>query len=362
MGYSVSYNASGDKINFIDLKGGLTGRELNEIIKIGVFDRIQANDIPSRETLTALNEQYFSKFPKTGFSLYSYNKKNLDLSFLKYLPNIEKLSIDYTENTDNISSLKYLKNLKSLRLNVYLLDNFSFIPEISDKLEQFSMETKKSSFDISLLKRFKQLKVLYLHGYKKNIHSIVNLPMLESLMLKGITLESTAFLNDIKNLRSLKIHWGNTHDFSELYGNKTIKALQLFRITKFTDIELIAKLPNLTAAELSCLRNIDYIPDLSEHNHLKHILFDDMQSLTDISPLEYVKNLESASFSCCPSKFLPESVIPALKNKSLKQCSFYTGSSKKNELIGKYIEEYKKINKSNFMTVRNIIYSDCNEF
>ncbi len=32
MGYSISYTASGDKINFIDLKEKLTDKELDEII------------------------------------------------------------------------------------------------------------------------------------------------------------------------------------------------------------------------------------------------------------------------------------------------------------------------------------------
>lgn len=362
MGYSISYTASGDKINFIDLKEKLTDKELDEIIQMGVFDRIQTNDIPSRETLIALNDNYFSRFPETGFRLYSYSKKSLDLSFLKYLSNLEKLSIDYTENTDNISSLSYLKNLKSLRLNIYLLDNFSFITELSDKLEQFSLETKKNSFDISLLNRFKQLKILYLSGCKKNIESVENLPLLESLLLKGITLKSAAFLNNIKALKSLKIHWGNTENFSDLYGNTSINALQIFRITKFTDIKLLANLPNLIAAELSCLRHIDHIPDLSAHGNLKHILFDDMKSLNDLSQLEYVKNLESVSFSCCPSKFEPENILPVLRNKSIKQCSFYTRSAKKNKLISEYIKEYKKSDSSNFMTVRNFLYSNCKEF
>ena len=362
MGYTVSYTPSEDKINFIDLNGKLNDTELNEIIKAGAFDRIQTNDIPSRETLTILNNHYFLKFPETGFRLYSYHKKNLDLSFLKYLSNIEKLSIDYTENTENISCLKYLKNLKSLRLNIHLLDDFSFITEISDKLEQFSLETKKTLFDTSLLNRFMHLKVLYLSGYKKNIDSLADFLSLESLTLKGITLESTAFLNNIKSLKSLKIHWGNTKNFSELYGNTSINALQLFRISNFTDTDLLANLPNLKAAELSCLRHIDCTPDLSEHKNLKHLLFDDMKSLIDLSALEYSENLESVSFSCCPPKFEPEYILPVLRNKSVKQCSFYTGSSKKNQSINKYIEKYKKLNKSNFMTVRNILYSDCKEF
>ena len=362
MGYSISYTASGNKINFIELEEKLTDKELDEIIAMGVFDRIQTKDIPSRETLIALNDKYFSIFPKTGFRLYSYNKKNLDLNFLKYLPNLEKLSIDYTENADNISALSCLKNLKSLRLNIHLLDNFSFITEISDGLEQFSLETKINSFDISLLNRFKQLKVLYLSGYKKNIESVVNLPLLESLLLKGITLKSTAFLNKIKTLKSLKFHWGSTEDFSDLYGNTNINALQIFRVTKFTDIRLLANLPNLVAAELSCLRHIDSILDLSAHNHLKHILFDDMKSLTNLSQLEFVKNLESVSFSCCPSKFEPENILPVLRNKSVKQCSFYTGSTKKNKMISDYIKKYQKSDISNFKTVRNILYSNCKEF
>lgn len=362
MGYKVSYDASFNKIDFVSISGSLSKTELNEIIKIGAMKRIQTTELLSSNTLILLNEQYYSKYPQTGFRIYGYTQSNLDLSFLKYLSNLEKLTIDCGQSIDNSFAFEYLTKLKSLMINCYLLEDFKFLEKLSDTLEQFAMETKKTSFDISALSKFKKLKVLNLSGYKKNIETLVNLTLLESLMLKGITLEDLTFLNGIKNLKSLKIHRGNTKDFSGLYGNNSITSLQIFRVTKFTDVDLIANLPHLISVELSQLAHIEHLPNLSKHKALKHISLNEMKSLTDLCQLEFVKNLESVSFSCCPSAFEPECIIPVLKNPSITECSFYTSSEKKNRQISNYIEATGKENKSNFMTVRNMLFTNRTEF
>ncbi len=360
MAYFISHNASGDKVDYIDLKGEPDYSEIQEIVQIGAFDRIQTQHIPTRETLVALNDLYYSKFPATGFRLYGFHEKGIDDSFFEHLSNLEKLNIDTEIDARNLVALSCLKNLKSLRLSIYQLKNFSFVSEVSEMLEQFSLETKNTSFDISSLGRFQKLKVLNLSGYKKNIESLSELPSLESLLLRGITLEDVSFLNNISNLKSLKIHRGNTKDFSGLYGNTSITALQILRVTHFSDVELLAELPNLTAVELNQLKHIDHLPDLSNHNQLRHISLDELKSLTELSPLEHVRSLESVSFSCCPQEFEPDCILPVLRNPAIKQCSFYTGSDKKNKRISQSIEEAGKENRSNFMTVRNMLYA--NEF
>ena len=362
MGYRVAYSVSIEgKVDYIDLHGTLSRDELDELLQIGEFDRIQFNEIPSQETLIALNEQYFSQFPTTGFRFYGKDSDNVDFDFLKYLPNLEKLSIEYEQNETDLSVLKYLKNLKKLRLSIGQIKGFDFLTEISDNLEQLSLDTKKKSLDLSKLSRFKQLKVLQLFGFKNNIESLSALPLLEDLLLSGITLTDLSFLNDISNLKRLKIYRGNTQDFSGIYGNTSIAALNLYRITNFADIDLIAKLPNLVSVELRELQHIHSFSDLSNSDNLKHLHVDGMKSLLDLSALEHAKGLESVSFVCCPPKFEPEHILPVLKNPTVKQCSFYTTSEKKNRQIKKYIEESGKANKNNVAIIRDMLYSNRND-
>lgn len=48
MGYSISYTAMDNKVAFIDLEDEITQTELNEIVEIGAFDRIQCQFVPKK--------------------------------------------------------------------------------------------------------------------------------------------------------------------------------------------------------------------------------------------------------------------------------------------------------------------------
>ena len=360
MSYSVSYNASGEKVEFISVDGGLTKKQLDEIVSIGVMDRIQFAAVPEESCLRALNEQYYSKYPQTGFRIYGLYDE-CDLSFLKYLTNIEKLSIESSGTVVGTDSFTAISNLKKLRFCVYLFQDFNFVKSIPKTLEQLAISTKSTAFNLSLLEPFQSLKVLHLHAYKKNIESLVNLKGLESLMLIGITPKSYDFLNQLNNLRLLKIHRGNKNDFSEIYGNNSITALQLFRISHLNSIEVLSQLPNLEAVELCQLPHVKQFPVLASHTKLKHIHLDDLKSLSDFKAIESIPNLNSFSFSVCPPTIETEQILPVLRNKSLARCSFFTANSKKNQQITELIKENKKQEYNNFITVRNLLFSNCTE-
>jgi len=348
--------------DYIDLKNDLTDKEIDEIVSIGAMDRIQANAVPSKDDLIALNKRYFSKYPKTGFRLYSLPSERQDMTNLQYLTNAEKISVDFVSDADNLEVLSLLPNLKKLWLHIYLLRDFGFLNGVTSSLSQLSLETKSTALDLSALLRFSQLKVLRLVRYKKNIDSLAGLSLLEGLTLRGITPESLDFVNELKNLRRLKIELGAKADLSDLYGNTSITALRLFRISNLGNADLIARLPNLEAVELSWLPHIGCFPDLSEHKKLRHIALDDMKTLTDLSALEHASSLESFSFSVCPRVFEPGSLLPVLRNPSVKQCSAYTSSAKRNKEMGDLIVRNGKRNENNSMIVRRLLSNNLTEF
>lgn len=361
MGYSVSYTASGEKIAFIDVEENLTGKELDEIIEIGEVERIQTQKGLSKDCIVALNKQYFRRFPTVAFRLFGLYSENSDISWLKHLYYVEKLLIESSDNVNGIENLSELSTLKQLRINIYLLNDFGFLNLLPDGLEQLALETKSTALNLSVLERFQELRVLNIHGYKKSIDSLGRLPSLESLTLRGITPKSLDFINQIQTLHALKIHRGSKQDLSELYGNTSITALQLFRISHFESIEVIARLPNLIALELSQLPYISAFPDLSSNHSLRHISLEDMKSLTDFTLLEKLKSLNSISFSVCPPALTAEDILPILRNPAVESCSFYTASDSKNKQLSNLIEAYSKNDRSNFMTVRNLLFSNCKE-
>lgn len=356
MGYTVFYTPMGDKVSFIDIKSELNESELYEFVEMGGFDRIQCQFVPSAASLKLLNT-YYSKFPQTGFRIYGgISSEFMSLAFLSELPSIRKLSIDFNGSVETTEMIGQLRELESLEISVGSVDKFNFIKNLPDTIKKFECETESKNLDLSLLCGLSCLKQLKISGYKKNIESLAELPLLEDLMLKGITLDRLDFINNIPKLKILKIHWGNTSDFSALYGNSQIKGLQLFRISKLMDLTLLAQLPSLHVVELSQLRHIESLPDLSGNTNLHHILLDDLKSLLDLSVLEHIKNLESASFSCCPPAFESENILPVLRNPAIMQCSFYTRSQKKNERIAQLIFESGKKNTSNVSLVRDFLF------
>lgn len=302
---------------------------------------------------------YYSKFPQTGFRIYGgISDESIDLTFLSSLTKIRKLSIGVYGTIIATETIDQLRELESLEISVGAVDSFDFIEGLPDTVKYFGCETKSKTLDLSLLSNISNLKTLRICGYKKNIESLAELPLLEDLLLKGITLDNIDFINRIQKLKLLKIQWGGINDYTALYGNAQIKGLQLFRINKLTDLTLLSQLPNLQVVELAWLRHIGCLPNLSKHKNLQHILLDDMKSLLDLSALEHIESLKTVSFSCCPSAFVPENIVPVIKNYAVEQCSFYTSSQKKNDDIARLILKSGKVNKSNFSDVRALLFPD----
>lgn len=362
MGYNISYTATGDKVRYINLIDEITETELYEIVGLGAFDRIQCNFIPSTTSLELLN-LYYSQFPQTGFRLFGGRlKESIDVSFLSSLPAVRKLAIDDSwGRITEAAAIGQLRELESIEITARAIDNFDFINELPNTTRKFVCETKAKNLDLSSLCRVPNLKTLGITGYKKNIEAIAELLLLEDLQLKGITLDSLDFINRMTKMSILKIEWGSITDYSALYGNPQIKALRLFRINNFTDTNLLTSLPSLQAVELSWLKHIESLPDLSKHKHLRHVSLDTMKSLTDLSGLECVESLGSVSFFSCPSAFEPENILPVLRNSSVQQCSFYTSSQKKNDRISELILKSGKRDKHNSQFITEMLYPELYE-
>lgn len=340
---------------YISVDGELSTAELAEIVKLGELDLIQCTHLPSVKTLALLNDLYFAQFPNTAFRLYGCYFEDRDLTSLKIMSNVERLSIDGLTQASNLSELGALQKLKKLRIDVEDIAGFAWIDSLSSRLEQLSVHTKSKTLDISALCRFKQLKGLFLGGYKKNIEALFELKLLQKFTLSGITLDDFNFANNMPALRSLSILRGSTKNFSSLYGNQNIKALKLFRINHFTDMDLVCYMPCLEAVEICQLKNVTQFPDLSAHTALRHSAVTDAKALLDFSLLQNLNQLESFSVYCLPAAFEPEDILPLLKNQTVKQCSFYSGSEKKNQLVGEMIEQVGKTNQHNYSILREML-------
>ncbi|MDR1641136.1 MAG: hypothetical protein LBT59_15700 [Clostridiales bacterium] len=358
----MPYNITLAADKYVSLSGRLTENEIEELAAIGAMDRIEASFVPLPDDLAMLNELYFQKFPSTGLRLSGLASKNtIDLKNLSSLTYLQKLSLDGEQNVVGTEALTQLPRLKKLALNIKPLCEFNFLRNVSNGLEQLSLETKSKSLDLSILKHFKNLRAINLSIFRKGIEALCDLPLLESLTFKGSP-SSFDFLNKMPKLKRLRILRGSARDFSEIYGNKTIKVLQLVRIPHLDQINLISNLPNLETLELSQLCHITELPNLSGHNSLKHVLLEDLKSLTDLSGLEHCPNLETFDFSMCPISLPLDSLVPVLRNKHLQHCSVSTASANKNQLFSLIIDSSRKKSESGCANVRKAITNDFGDF
>ena len=344
---------SEDRITF---RGDLTTDEIKQIVRNGGVDTLQTDTLPlDVSTLKRLNEEYFAKFPDTELRIYTY--EICDLSPLKVMDKVRKLSVETSSGISNIEAVYSLPALSSLCIEVPKIEDKDFFAKIPVSLETLDLDIAAKSFDLKNLTRFTELKILGLHKCKKNIEAISELKQLQSLKLQGITPDSYSFVNDLPKLQNLAISGGNTEDLSELYGNQTITGLYLFHLPKINNLDILANLPNLRTVEVGQLANVSKLPDFSK-SKLQHLCFENMKNLLDFKPLQFAPQLKSVAETVCPAALMADSVLPVMLNSEIEQCAFFTSSSKKNKEIEEMANKYNKKCETNAHIVRSIIFPD----
>ena len=95
-------------------------------------------------------------------------------------------------------------------------------------------------------------------------------------------------------IKELSILWcdGAKIDLTTLSDIRSIRYLEIFRVSKLDDISFVNKLTGLEKLELVWLPHITKLPDLSSLYQLEEVKIDSLNGLTDISALINVENLK----------------------------------------------------------------------
>ena len=260
-----------------------------------------------------------------------FNGWNLD--FLRHLPNVQKLVIENFEfkNTD-LSILSSLPNLKSLTIEIYDLRDFSFVKTLPSQLEHLSINAELKSgkpvFDCQWLLHFKNIQSLFLGKLDKNLEAIASLNQLEKLELRSFKNKDLSFLKQIP-IKELSILWcdGAKIDLTTLSDIRSIRYLEIFRVSKLDDISFVNKLTGLEKLELVWLPHITKLPDLSSLYQLEEVKIDSLNGLTDISALINVENLKKVKMLNVKS-MTKESIYAVLDNPSVEELVCYGGRAR----------------------------------
>lgn len=342
--------------DYISFTGELSDNDMKEIVKAGQIDRIQTNSAAlDKATLKKLNDKYFASFPDVELRIYTSG--DCDIYGISLMTNLRKLSVETSASILNIEEIYSLEYLKSLNLEVKSIADKSFLESLPIGLENLGLDFASKSFDLKDITRFSQLKILSLYRCSKNIECVAGLNKLQRLKLHGISLESCAFINEIKSLRMLGLSGGNTENLSELYGNDMISELYLFKQTKMENLDILAKLTELKVAEVSQMGRVKELPDLSK-SKLEHLFLENMKGLVNFDGVEHAQYLKTITETVCPSHRLLEQLLPVMRNEVIERCAFFTSSSKKNREFEELIKQNGKLCEHNFQEVRALLFPD----
>ncbi len=254
---------------------------INAIVNDEKIKWIQISDFLPDEAYAVI-DSILAKKPELYVRIYDlYGDSKFDISFLERMPHLNKLRIDcYLRSCPDMIDFNILTklDLKALYLNAFDLRDYGFLQSLSEKLEELVINADTMGgaikFDCKWLLRYNSLKILWLgKKAKKNIGFIAELPVLESLSLRGIKLSDFEFLKQM-NLRELHLLWNSNNDLEELKHLTTLKEIELWRINKLDNIDFISKLTNLEVIRLQDLRHVTRLPDLSELHNLNKIVLD----------------------------------------------------------------------------------------
>lgn len=230
----------------------------------------------------------------------------LDLSYLKIVPPITSLQLNYVAGLKNLNFLADLPNLESLTI----------------------APTKTKKLDLSPLAALTQLKMLSLDTQQHGIDVLSRLESLNELHLRSLSLTALPSLARCVNLTRLWIGLGTISDLSSL-SQTGIRWLELWQISKFSDESLaaIANAKSLEVVVLENLKHISSLPDLSKVTNLRRIELTSLSSFNTIDTLLTAPNLEEVVICGCDS-LTSEEVLKLKTHPRLRAASISFKSKK----------------------------------
>lgn len=267
-----------------DSKTGYKDITPEYIDKIAADDRIKWVQIIGEmpEEAYPVMDAIFERRSDLYLRIFNINaERPFDLSVLKLMPHLERVKIDASvknnQNAVNVEKLAEIPNLKGLRLDLFDRQDYLFMKELSEALEELviNIDTMSgdSNFSCEWLLRYPNLKSLWLgKNANKQLESVAELPGLRSLTMRGIDVSDFSFLKKAE-LESLTLLYCGKDSLPGIGGLVTLKELVLWRIFKLENIDFIQSLKNLEVLRLRDM-NIKTLPDLSGLTKLKGIYLD----------------------------------------------------------------------------------------
>ncbi len=321
---------------------GVTKDELDKVAKDPKAEILQFAEPLGDKEIELLQSIVFANRPDITLRVYGYYGHTCDLTFLQKIPSAKNISVDSLQNATDIEVLTKFPTLNKLAIEIYNLDYFDFLKDISSSITELSIgKTSSKKPSIEIIKRFSNLQYLYLEGQQKGIEAIQVLKNLERVVLRSISTKDVSYLNGLDKLWSVDIKLGGIKQFDTLTNIQNLKYLELWQISGLSDLSFISGIRSLQNLFIQSLKQVTIIPRLDNLQKLKRINLENLKGLTDLTSLEFVPNLQDFIYLAAQNQE-PENLLPVLRNPSIKNIECRFGSDKKNNQFAKLIKEFDK--------------------
>jgi len=306
---------------------------IKALAKNANLNEIHFAEPPSREALVTLECEILQHRKDFDVRFYGFYRSQCDLSFLQFIPSVSKLVLNCLNGpVENIDTIGRLHNLTSLTIGIMQLQNLNFLTDLLPILEALSLEeTTSKSLSLKPVLRFARLRQLYIERHHKDIAVVGQLPNLESLVFRSVTVPSLSFLTSLSNLQILDLKLGGTTNLDALSDLLSVRRLEIWQVRKLQDIGVVTNMRNLDTLYLQDLPNIVNFPSLAGCSKLTGVYIHHLKNLADLSPIADAPNLETLAVGG-PSRCSTEAFKELVNHHILKTIWVGLGRTKNSEI------------------------------
>jgi hypothetical protein len=244
----------------------------------------------------------------------------------------------YGRAGEDLEFLRYFRGLRRLHLALYDLKDIAGFSHLGGNLEELTFGSTKRQFSLAFAGQLPRLAKLFLVGHKNDIGRVAVLTGLTSLGLSGITLPDLSLLLPFTGLRELSIFLGGTTNLAMLSAFPQLESLFLMRISKLSDLGVLAQMQGLTSLRLDWMRNVTCLPSFAQLQRLDNVVLDTMKGLADLAPVAAAPQLRRLTVTAMP-QLTPESFRCFLGHPSLSELYAYTGKTTVNASVKRMFPE-----------------------
>lgn len=292
---------------------------IREEVRSGKVVTVQFSEVQyyGRDVLAALNALCEELNENLCVRFFGHYGDRFDCTHLKHLPFVKNLHLNCLNTVENFDALRHLEHLRRLNIGVFELKQPDFLswPNLHGISDLCLSESRKSNIDLKFLSGFEGLTTLFLNGHVKNIATIGQLSKINELSLSITSKVSIAFLNQLPQLRKLRLILGGRENLDEV-ENYRIEELEIVRVKGFNAFNNLGKFINLRKLLIEDqiqIKSLDFENQLQELEEVRLVNCKGLELVAGLSHLQKLNSVRVYKTSINFEEFMKQEFPDSLR-------------------------------------------------